>query len=216
MKKLSLLVLVPLLFLVGCSNKTDEPIESTEPATVETSTQSSEPAKDVLKVENGPLMNIGEYSDRGNYKVTLLDINSESETTKIDNLEISLKDSKILEYSGEGALPDDLAFYLDGTSYPFNLLQIQYKVTNNSDDVAYLSGINSVVLGDGKQHTPFNGQLIDSIVGASIQPHAYIDGLAFVPIDKADISSYKINWGPTLDEEGYHITETSDTLNIKF
>lgn len=221
MKKIILGAIISSIWLAGCSsNEPDVKTNESQPTTEETTQKSTttESSVNPLKVTNGPLQKVGEFTEDEDYIVTLLNISEESPTVRMDDLEISVENSKILEYSGEGQVSGMLSYWTDKKEYPVNVLQVSYKINNTGSEVARLSGVNSIVLDSGKQFGPFisTSNFMDSIAGDSVQPHAFIEAHVAVVLESDQLDSFRINFGPTLDAEGFHLTEVSEDINIKF
>ena len=206
-----------LFFVSACSGDNQTGASSAITSVTEQSTITSESSGVPSQKTNGPLMSVGEYIEEDNFKITLKKINNEHQSVIIDNLKITLTDVKLLEYTGEGELPNELSSIVDkGDGYPFYTMQLGYKVENVGEERIALLGIESIVTDNGKQYSKFQqGSLIYGGPGAdTIHPGAFIESFSIIQLDSEEVNSLTLAFGPTISEEGHEITAYSESIKV--
>lgn len=206
-----------LFFVSACSSDNQTGASSAITSVTEQSTTTSESSSVPSQKTNGPLMSVGEYIEEDNFKITLKKINNEHQSVVLDNLKITLTDVKLLEYTGEGELPNELTSIVDkGDDYPFYTMQLGYKVENTGEERIAILGIESIVTDNGKQYSKFQqGSLIYGGLGTdTINPGAFVESFSIIRLDSEEVNSLTLAFGPTISEEGHEITAYSESIKV--
>lgn len=183
MKRVIILILAT-SFLASCNNsKTEKTLknDSTIPKELfnqkketTTSTQSKSDETKIKRAEitleevaGPPLQKVGQwFQDTDNQRIELLRINTQSDSSKLDGLEIFVKDVKVSKYMYNEMpdnLSDDIISEFMSDKLELYSLQISYRIINMTPNTYNYSGISSYTTNNGKKFDLYLDNLLAPI-----------------------------------------------------
>ena len=183
MKRVIILILAT-SFLASCNNSKIEKTlknDSTIPKELfnqkketTTSTQSKSDETKIKRAEitleevaGPPLQKVGQwFQDTDNQRIELLRINTQSDSSKLDGLEIFVKDVKVSKYIYNEIpdnLSDDIISEFMSDKLELYSLQISYRIINMTPNTYNYSGISSYTTNNGKKFDLYLDNLLASI-----------------------------------------------------
>lgn len=220
------LLLASGIFLVGCSNtaSVDNSEKENEKDTTAVVKESEEDEKEEVKedpllVTDGKLLEIGQYSKAKNDStgiVTLLGISNAQHDIPVGENKIFIYDIKVLKHSDytdaelEGyTVPDNMK----DSEGNFYVLQIVYRVKNESDNDIGYNGLEYAVTNTGQQINFMNDDFAYSIDTSDFFKHTESKDyllLAYLnPNTVNEITEVTIKTGDTYNLETYDPLATS-------
>lgn len=228
MKKLltkSSLLFASTLILIACDSQEndttadDEAVEETEETETDTNVaeaeEDDEEEVDDLLVEDGPLLNVGEYTiDDQQGHVELLNItDSPIEHEVADNVIMTIEDAKILDFK---EIPRrglaDLEYHYGFENEQEYGLQVTYSISNENDYAIENSVIDEIVLSNGEQ---INRHSFNDSESHSLRPNARTsNSLAFFRIDDPEIEGFTVY--PNLSDEDWYSLDNISSFEVTF
>lgn len=209
--KVTVLLLLSALTLVGCSNSVDNSNKSASSSSVKVKKNSS--SQENKEVTSGELLKVGQWhNDPASGKVTLERIISPTNAEiNYGSMSFKIKTIKLLKYEPKtDAQRENIAtaFNVVKASSSSYVIQVTYTLSNTSDSELQFNGIKSLVTNYGQQLS-MNSGLIDEGVGSAIAAHAYKDEHAQALINSEDVS--KLNQ-LTFNLDSVSRTDTYETV----
>lgn len=227
MKKKMVLLSMTSLLLMACGNETSEVSEETNSSssstnedagqgvseTSDTEEINEEEPVDENLVEEGPLLEEGQYTDNSDGLTRLLKIVEPEETFEVsENVFLDIESVKLLHFEEISTSAfDDLSWYYgfeDNNGYG---LQFIYSVRNETDQTVNGLSFNRLVLSNGEQ---VERSSFTESEPYEVLPNAKVsDALGLFGIDDPEITGFTIH--PHLyDGDGYDIS--SNPVEISF
>ncbi|SFQ10999.1 hypothetical protein SAMN04488506_0591 [Desemzia incerta] len=229
MKKIvgGLLLSLSAVTLMACSGGLDNTgKETSKDSNAATSSSAIEPV-DENYVEKGKLLEVGQWTDDEGYggKITLAKLASPKETIQIlDGFSILINDIKILEYSevDQNLLESDVS---DGfipenslTEDGFYTIQIDYVVTNDTDNALDFYGLNYIVTDQGQQIDVMMDNLNYSNT-TTFQPNTKVEDYIVAPINAeamSDLSKVTLTTSELWDESDGSQLVDEKSIEVNF
>lgn len=160
--------------LVACSNTTDNGGKSSS-SDAKTS-QKSKKNTSSNEVTNGQLIKVGEWkNDTIQGKMKLVKTSKINKKYSSGSYDITLKDFKMFEVTPKDDTQKEAASTAfnssTGVTTPYYEIQVQYTITNNTDESVQFNGIKSIVTGSGTQMDLSSG-MQDLGIGAEVAANA--------------------------------------------
>lgn len=179
-----------------------------------TSTQSKSDEKKIKRAEvileevaGPPLQKVGQwfqYTD--NQSIELLRINTQSDSSKLDRLEIFIKDVKVSKYI-YNEMPDNLSndIITEFMSDKLELysLQISYRIINMTPNTYNYSGISSYTTNNGKKFNLYLNNLlapIDTEIAPNSESEMILAQTYITEKDYNELTSINIDLGSFYNE----------------